>query len=283
MNKINLRPIENRILNTPYMSTSSLARSFSMISPELVYYAVNNLVTYGSAVLMSREKLNAGSMNDNSLYLAALIRVIALILATAPLIYPFIKEYPRILPKNNSKKAVTVIATCLAGMAFASFFNVILTASGLTGMSKEYAETADSRFLLPIWGGIIVYGIITPVTEEIVHRGLIYNRVRRYFNLPIAMVISPLIFGVAHGNLPQMVYAFILGVVICIVYEKTGAFLFPVLFHAAANTFIYVAMKTETIRQWVSSWAGVVLMGVIGLLALWYILSLESEESIDKA
>lgn len=276
--KISLKPVEERHLTTPYFISSSMLRAFSLISPQLVYFAVNNLVTYGSAILLT----NMGGAYDNSQLAASMIRIIAMLAASALLVVSFVKEKLLILPKKNNKKVLSYILTCILGLSAAAFFNVILTKAGLTEYRSEYAEAADARFLLPIWGGVLIYGIITPVTEELVHRGLIYNRARRYFNLPLAMIISPLIFGVAHGNLAQMIYAFVLGIAICAVYEKMGAFIYPVLFHASANSFIYIAMKTESIKKYVSSVAGCVVMGIVACVSMYFILRMQPEESIDK-
>lgn len=46
-------------------------------------------------------------------------------------------------------------------------------------------------------------GIIAPAAEEMIFRWLIYLRLRDWLKLPVAAVISGLIFGIYHGNIVQ--------------------------------------------------------------------------------
>ena len=54
-------------------------------------------------------------------------------------------------------------------------------------------------------------GIIAPAAEEMIFRWLIYLRLRDWLKMPVAAVISGLIFGIYHGNIVQGIYASILG------------------------------------------------------------------------
>lgn len=46
-------------------------------------------------------------------------------------------------------------------------------------------------------------GIIAPAAEEMIFRWLIYLRLRDWLKMPVAAVISGLIFGIYHGNIVQ--------------------------------------------------------------------------------
>lgn len=74
-----------------------------------------------------------------------------------------------------------------------------------------------------------------PCMEELIFRGLVYKRIKRYTNNMSAVYISAIMFGVYHFNLVQGIYGFALGVLLCYVYEKYETILAPVLLHISAN------------------------------------------------
>ncbi|MDO4332506.1 MAG: CPBP family intramembrane metalloprotease [Eubacteriales bacterium] len=90
--------------------------------------------------------------------------------------------------------------------------------------------------------GIVVYGILAPLGEETVFRGVVYGQLKKISNVPVAIVLSGLAFGLFHGNLVQAVYATALGIVLALVYEIYDSILAAMLFHGVANLFVYVLL-----------------------------------------
>lgn len=78
-------------------------------------------------------------------------------------------------------------------------------------------------------------GLLVPVTEELIFRGLTYRRMRRVLPALPAIVLSALLFAVYHGNPLQIIFAFPMAVVLAVLYERGKLFIFPVLFHVGAN------------------------------------------------
>lgn len=76
---------------------------------------------------------------------------------------------------------------------------------------------------------------IGPCVEEIIFRGLVYKRIKRYTEGMAPVYVSALLFGLYHFNLVQGLYAFLLGILLCYVQEKYGTLLAPVLLHMSAN------------------------------------------------
>ena len=266
-------PLAPRISKTPYMSDNSLVRSISVVSPEFVYYYLNQIVTLGCAYLIGTGQygtVQSERFTQHSMFWAAFIRVMAVIIAVLPLIWSFIKEYPVLLPKEN-KRTKHIVYTFLIASGLALLLNVIAHETGFSSVSDSFGKTSSAQFSLPIWAGVAIYGIITPVTEEIVHRGIIYNRLRRYFNLPVAVCGSAILFGISHGNLVQFVYGFSMGIVICLIYERYGAFLYPVLFHCIANSTVYIFMSLPVVREWVFSTPGIAVETVVSVIAVYLI------------
>ena len=126
-----LKPLENRITKTPYMLKNSFAKSLSIVSPEFVYYYLNQIVTFGCASLIGTGQYGtqvSETFSNNSTLWAVLIRITALILATLPLIWSFIKEYPRILPGPDKRISRISYVTVLA-IAASILVNVIASST----------------------------------------------------------------------------------------------------------------------------------------------------------
>lgn len=85
-----------------------------------------------------------------------------------------------------------------------------------------------------IWQ-ILALVLAGPCMEELIFRGLVYKRIKRYTKSMTAVYISAIFFGVYHFNLVQGIYGFALGVLLCYVYEKYKTILAPILLHISAN------------------------------------------------
>lgn len=119
--------------------------------------------------------------------------------------------------------------------------NALFTLTGFAESSETYRQVADRQYGVAFGIGLILYGLISPLAEEAVFRGVIYNRMRRHFGPLVGIVASALFFGLFHGNLVQGVYGTVMGILIACVYERQGSFVSPFLFHAAANLSVYAA------------------------------------------
>ena len=79
--------------------------------------------------------------------------------------------------------------------------------------------------------------IFAPIAEELLFRGWIYTSLRFRLGMWPAMVISALLFGLAHYESTHL-YAlavFPLGLVLAALRERTGSTRTSMLFHAANN------------------------------------------------
>ena len=88
---------------------------------------------------------------------------------------------------------------------------------------------------IPWWQLVLMIGIIGPVSEEFVFRGVIYHGYRRSGRLVAAMLMSAFLFGLMHLNFNQMSYAFLVGIIGVLLMEGTGSIFYPMLFHVCIN------------------------------------------------
>ena len=78
-------------------------------------------------------------------------------------------------------------------------------------------------------------GMLVPLAEELIFRGLIYTRIRKRIPAGAAIFFSALLFALFHGNVIQMVFAFPLALILAWLYERSGWFACPLAFHMGAN------------------------------------------------
>ena len=90
-----------------------------------------------------------------------------------------------------------------------------------------------------LWGRVLVVGmasVVAPVCEEWIFRGYLYGVVRMYAGPFWGMFVVSLLFAGIHLHLPAMPGLFVVGVVLTVVYERTGTLLAPIVVHAVFNT-----------------------------------------------
>lgn len=127
--------------------------------------------------------------------------------------------------------------------------NMLFSLIGFTAGSESYQEVAANQFGAPFLLGILLYGLIAPIVEETVFRGIIYNRMKQHFPVWVAMIVSSLLFGLYHENVVQGVYAALLGLMTVYWYRRYQSFVAPVLFHSVANISIYVGFHDASVVE----------------------------------
>ena len=81
---------------------------------------------------------------------------------------------------------------------------------------------------------IIVVVIAAPIAEELIFRKLLIDRLGRYGD-KVAIIVSAAAFGLYHGNITQLTYAFLIGLVFGYVYRRTGNILHTIVMHILMN------------------------------------------------
>ena len=86
---------------------------------------------------------------------------------------------------------------------------------------------------------LLSYTILAPVFEELVFRGVLYSTLRRRWNAPAAMIMSALLFSLAHGyGAFGLITIFWSGLLWAWAYEKTGSVLPGMVAHALNNSLV---------------------------------------------
>lgn len=167
--------------------------------------------------------------------------------------------------KKASWKKYILIAGVSIPLAVVA--NNLLTLSNLAELSVTYQETAEALYTPSLLVQIICLGIIVPICEELVFRGLIYKRMRRDKSAIGAIITSSLVFGLWHMNSVQMIYGIICGILLAYLYEKYGSVKAPIFAHMLMNTVICILTELDAFT-WMFSRSIVMAVITIGSAAL---------------
>lgn len=137
------------------------------------------------------------------------------------------------LYKNNKKeeqnlKIKNYFGLIVLGISIATIYNMIIFK-----FSPITTKSSTPLFLL-----IISTGIVGPILEEMLFRYVFYNRLKKKYSKKTAIIINSIIFGLIHLNLINIIYAFILGIVLNLAYEKYHSIKAPILIHVAGNIIV---------------------------------------------
>ena len=159
-------------------------------------------------------------------------------LAAVPAGLLVMRKAPAAPREKHDLKAVqiTVAAIICVFMMYAGNLTGVLvtsllqTALGLTSANPLLTYVADDT----LWLRTLVMVILAPIIEEYIFRRQLIDRMNVYGE-GLAVFTSALMFGLFHGNLSQLFYAFALGLVFGYVYLKTGRLRYSVGLHMLIN------------------------------------------------
>ena len=141
--------------------------------------------------------------------------------------------------KRSFKPVEWVVWTGLALM-LAAGLNMLFASAGFMNMSEGYQEAADSLYAVSIPLGILLYGVCSPLAEELLFRGIIFNEVKKFMVPFGACLLSACLFGVYHGNSIQIIYGFCMGMILSYAYHYSDRFTVPVVIHGVVNVCVFL-------------------------------------------
>lgn len=161
----------------------------------------------------------------------------------------------------------------------------MISMSGLVEASESYSSAVDIMYSGGIAAEVITLGVIAPVTEELLFRGLIYRRFKEFTPVIPAMIWASLVFALLHGNLVQGIYAFIVGFLLCYVYERYDSLAAPIVMHMSSNLVAVFASETGVLDFMYSSagmFYGATFFCCVVLIAMIYLIELYVRPVTEK-
>lgn len=77
--------------------------------------------------------------------------------------------------------------------------------------------------------------IIAPVAEEVIFRGYLFGKLKKFLPIWVAVIATSLLFGLVHGAWNLAFDTFALSVVMCLLRQSTGSLWAPILLHMSKN------------------------------------------------
>ena len=231
----------------------TIGRIWGLIYPMLLYLGVTFAVEFIFMVAVAVLGISRYGTTDqaqlydfimNATMSQALSMTLLAGLATAPiLIFIYIRDNNKDRRNgtfvkyklNNILKYLLIIPFGVFNMLWANYFVALLQLVMPKFMLESYTDTQQiiegGGFLIQL----LTAGIVAPIVEELIFRGLVYRRTKKMTGTIAAAILSAALFGVFHGNWVQAPYAFIIGIVAVFVYEKFKSIVAPIMLHMSAN------------------------------------------------
>lgn len=177
--------------------------------------------------------------------------------------------YLKIRNKNHSNKSLKINyrgfsadswKMIVIGLGVAGFGNYIVSfllaiighlpsiGNTLEQFNQAFQMTSKFDFLLMLVGVVI----LAPISEEILFRGIVFEKLKSSFYLELSIILSGLIFGIYHMNILQGINTFIMGIVLAYVYYYRKNIVDSILIHMVNNFFALTAGLNETYAVFMS-------------------------------
>jgi len=259
-------------------NNESLLHAFS---PLLWYYILSFIVTWFYAQFLMLQagffvmESNAAQTELANIFLQKVqsnqLQMIALNAAVGIPFLGFI-YYRDLVKYRDFKWKNTQIILDLQGLflgmagsiALGLLLNALFSIFRIPEQSESYAQAAQALYSGDIFFKILGAGILAPISEEILIRGLIYGRFRQKVEAKHAIFWSSLLFGVMHGNMVQGVYGFLMGLFFGFLMEHFQTILAPILGHMGANLAEILILENLSLQSAITSQIGTVIVVICG-------------------
>jgi len=149
-------------------------------------------------------------------------------------------------------KVFSVILCVLLGVAFSFFIegaiSLFFEATQMTMPEQPIDGIIGNNLILELFS----IALLGPILEELIFRGIVQKRLMKITKLPTAIILQAIIFGLIHLNILQSTYAFVVGIVLGLVYlwadSIWAAIAVHVVFNATSVIMYHIAGDTEIIE-----------------------------------
>ena len=167
----------------------------------------------------------------------------------------------------NKLKLKNILLAIGLGSAFFLVTNIILTIIFSITLPNEvssgYNSTTQMLFSDNILLGVLILGILIPISEELIFRGLCFNRMKEISPTSVSIISSSFMFALMHfGSFTQIIYTFALGYLLAYSYNKFENIIIPIVINVSfslMNFVFYIPGLNDLLNN------------TIGLLAYYFI------------
>ncbi len=255
------------------MKDSKFFKIWNIIYPIGIYYVVLFVMEFVCQFVVGTEQ--------NEYVLRQLIATVV----TIPIIASFYQKTQKRIHKEKSKAHLNlflVIWILVVILCLSLSINNFICMSPLVEISDGY-QNANAAF----YAGAFLFellgpGLFTPVLEELLFRGIVYEEAKEIFSKKVAIIFSAFVFAVLHFNIVQFVYSFLLGIVLILIMEKTKHLYGAILGHIVANMFAVIRNESGMFQDLTVVSAKAVSISGILLIIGGIVLLIGLKKPIDK-
>ena len=262
---------------------NAFRRAVGVISPMVIFILIQYLVTFCAtltfmnsavapeAVLNDTQILELKNaayemLNKNVVLISGIAAVISIPIFYRMLNKEWMKRPYRLQTLKPVYKKYIYVALVAIGLTVA--FNLGVNAFELFRYDVDYARIARGIYSEPLYLQVLVIGFLMPISEELMFRGLIFERISNYGSETVGVILTSLLFGLYHGTMIQLVYAFVFSLLMIFAYKRCGSFMAPMVFHIVSNLSSLAMNQLRPMSSMQYS-IGIVLFCMIGLLGLY--------------
>ena len=242
-------------------------RVWRVFYPVLTHVGIYLVVLLAAAVIFMSQVSTEADLNSILTKYAAILTMIALVI-TIPIEFLYYKR-DYVLHTNyifkNPKYLIAVIIVGLLMSHGLSLLVSLINAGGALGSYEQVEQVIYSSDLIIVALRTV---ILAPLCEELIFRGLMFRRMREDAGFLVSAIISSAIFALYHMNVPQGIFAFLYGMLLCLFYEMFGNLWVTMIVHASGN--ILSLLLTYLGVGYTAIWSCVVSMVI--MFALSYII-----------
>ncbi len=207
-----------------------------------MHYLISSVVAVAGAYLLTlwyTIRLE-GAASDEILYHVAkgslLLTGITSVCVMIPAYLLFRADGKKGKAEKRQRNVLTLLAAAALAVPVGHGLNILISLSHIGDVFTGYQQVQETVFSdQPLWQTIAVPVLLAPVAEELIFRGLVQKRLKEGWGARAGILLSAFLFGAYHGNMVQFIYAFLMGLVLAALYEKTHTILAPIAAHMASN------------------------------------------------
>ncbi len=230
-----------------------LKNAFGVVMPMILYMLIEYIVSFLCVFFFAyREIYSSGGivpsgeeresmilqaynyLNGHLLMISAISAAICIVIFYFAVRRLWMKRTYRYVQVRSGMRPYLLTAVLSAGFTLAA--NLFVNAVGMFNYAQDYVAIARQMYSEPLYMQVLAIALLVPMAEELMFRGLIYERMRGFMSEKNAIIVTSVLFGFYHGNWIQIVYAFFFSLLMFFVYNKCGDFKSPLLFHIISNT-----------------------------------------------
>jgi len=195
--------------------------------------------------------------------------------------FEYDKKYSPITEDKRKLTPDFIALSVAAAIGISLALNILIIKSGMAQISQEYEETAALQYSCSFPVGVLVYGFLSPFSEELMFRGILYNGFKRIYPAKYSMIFTAALFALYHGNGVQGVFAFLLSIFIIYTYEATGNLFVAMGIHSICNLSSYIMTYVSEGFSANTMWYICGASAVIGLLSVYLLYFHKTDERKD--